>query len=455
MNETLFDALEQALIEIDSEENIKATLSKHPQVETDFRPILETMQAAYSISSVDIPIKTINRSRTRILARAAQLRLDRKSRRTIFHRIPRLAYAFILAVIITLMSFSGLSIASAQSLPGDQLYPLKRAAENIRLSLSVTLDDHYAVEDRYKARRIEEVEALLAAGRIELVEFFGLVNQQDDDRWNIGGVDVRLSSDTIILGDILIGVMVEVEGATGPDGWVQASEIHLQTYGFVGFVETISPTVWQISGKVVHITPESRVDPEIQEGDWVVVSVRSDDFGVLTALIIDDTNLPTPTPIPTLSPESTIKPSDSALTATLLLMEEDEGSDDYIKPGDGEAQGSEDSTDSEQDNHPEDNGDNDDSQDEDQGESEDGDNEDESEGEDECDSEEDDEGGDDGDDEDDGEDGEDGDDGEDDDDGDEEEGDDSEEDEEEDEDGGDDTKDDEEDEEDEGDQGGN
>jgi hypothetical protein len=374
MNDMIFDALEQALTKINSGEDIEATLSKHPQVESDLRSLLETMQAAHSIASGDIPKKTINRSRTRILARAAQLRQDRKFRRTIFRRLPRLVYAFILAVIITLVSFSGLSIASAQSLPGDQLYLLKRASENIRLNLSVTLDDHYAVEDQYKARRIKEVGALLAARRPEFVEFFGEVISQSDDQWEIGGVDVHLDADTIIIGDITSGSMVEVEGKTVPSGWVQASEIHLQSYGFLGYVESISPNVWQIAGKMVHITSDSRVDSGLQVGDWVVVSVHSDDFGVLSALIIDGTNIPSPTPIPNIYPESTINPNESAPTSTLVPLKDNERLENKNEVEEGEDLVIEDSRDSEIDNHPEESGNIDDSQGDDQGESEDGDN---------------------------------------------------------------------------------
>jgi len=326
MEAEIFDTLEEALSRINTGEDLESILSKHPKIESDLQLLLESLDAAHLISPADVPTKTINRSRTRILARTAQLRRDQNSSTTILRRIPRLVFALAIAVILTLMSFSGLSIVSAKALPGDQLYPLKRVAENIRLGMSVTLKDHQAVEDRYKARRIDEVNRLIAAGRTELIEFFGRVNQQGDNIWDIGGIEVRLSPDTILIGDILVGMMVEVEGVTVPDGWVQASEIHLQTYGFLGYIESISPGVWQISGKTVHITPESRVDSAVQVGDWVVVSVRSDDFGVLTALIIDTSTLPTPTPMPTLIPDSI--PKTSVPTLTNASDEEGDGTAD-------------------------------------------------------------------------------------------------------------------------------
>jgi hypothetical protein len=103
---------------------------------------------------------------------------------------------------------------------------------------------------------------------------------------------------------------VEVEGLTQPDGVVNASEIHLQTFGFVGYVEAIESQSWRIGGRTVQITAESRVSPGIRVGDWVVVSVRSDDFGNLTALIISGSTLPTPTSVPTATAVPTTEPQE-------------------------------------------------------------------------------------------------------------------------------------------------
>jgi len=297
MNKDLYNALEDALTSLESGSELNPILADHPELELEFGDVFETLLNSRQEVNQEIPVEILNRSRTRLLSRAMQLRQTPQPRSMRVRRTHRLAIAVIITLVI-LLSGGGLAVESAQALPGDQLYPVKRAAENIRLSLAVTLEDHRAVEDRYQARRINEVEQIFALGRSVFVQFYGPVNSQDGDSWDIGGIDVHQNPETILIGDILPGVEVEVEGLTIPEGWVQASEIHLQSLGFVGYVESISPEAWQISGRTVLIASQTQINPQIQIGDWVVVSAQSDDFGNLTAQLIDISDLPTPTPRP-------------------------------------------------------------------------------------------------------------------------------------------------------------
>jgi hypothetical protein len=301
MTKKLYDSLEDALTDLESGRKLDTILADNPELKTEFSDILDSPQMTRAEVGKDIPAEVLARSRTFILSRAMQLRQNSQPGSRFFRRSQRLTIALILAFVI-LLSGGGLAAGSAQALPGDQLYPVKRVAENLRLNIAVTLKDHQAVEDRYQTRRINEVEQLLSMRRSAFVQFHGRVNKRDGERWDIGGIDVRQNSQTILIGNILPGVVVEVEGLTIPEGWVQAAEIHLQTLGFVGYVESISPEVWQIGGRAVQITPKTKIDPGIQIGDWVVVSAFSDDFGNLSAHLIDNSNLPTPTiepPTPT------------------------------------------------------------------------------------------------------------------------------------------------------------
>jgi hypothetical protein len=334
MNEKLYNALEDGLTELESGVELEDLLAANPELEADLSHLLETAQIASREASREIAPEVINRSRTRVLSQGIQLQQRNRTGLGFLRRTHRLAIALVTAFVI-LLSGGGLAAGSAQALPGDQLYPVKRAAENLRLSLAVTLKDHQAVEDRYQARRVDEVEQLLRLGRSAFVEFHGRVNSRDGERWDIGGIKVRQNPQTILIGQIFHGLSVEVEGVTLPEGWVLASEIHLQTFGFIGYVESISPDVWQIAGRTVQITDQTRSDPGIQVGDWVVVSVLSDDFGNLSALIIDISTLPTPTSeTPALKltltavPEQVEEPGDGDEIGKTEADMEPEGSDD-------------------------------------------------------------------------------------------------------------------------------
>jgi len=297
MTDVRYNTLEEALNALESGLEFDDLLNECPELEPELRAVLETAWSARQDPVQEIPSEILNRSRTRILSAAIQLQQIQPLGRGAFQRIHRFAIALIIAFVF-LLSWGGLVIASAQALPGDQLYTTKRNLEKIRLGLAFSLQNHIEIEEFYRSRRIDEIERLLELGRETMVEFHGVVNEQKVDRWGIGGIDVRLTPKTIVIGEILPGMMAEVEGQTQLGGYVEASEIHLQIYDFVGYVENISADTWQISGKTVQITAETRIHSGIRVGDWVIVSVRSDDFGGLTAIAIEVSNLPTPTITP-------------------------------------------------------------------------------------------------------------------------------------------------------------
>ena len=302
MTENLYNALERALKALESDTKPEIRVSECSENEAVLCNLIETAQIART-QVADGEIKAVSqRSRTRVLARAAQLRQFSQSRPSTYNRNPRLAYFLVLAIVI-LVSFSGFTITSAQALPGDQLYPVKLAVEDLSLDLSLGVADHRVLEDRYQERRIDEVNRLLVLDRLEFVEFYGKVINIEKDKWDVGGISVHLNLQTILIGDILPGMTVEVEGTTQTGGYVLASEIHLQKFGFVGYVESIGPESWSVSGRLIRITSETQLNPEISVGDWVIVSVRADDLGHLDALVIENASLPTPTPGPTSVPQ--------------------------------------------------------------------------------------------------------------------------------------------------------
>lgn len=305
MDERLYDALDQALAELEAGTDFELVVSAHPEIRSE----LETARMLKSSGQTKIPSGAANRSRTQILARAARLRKDTLPRKTLFGRVPRFAVTFIFIAIV-LLSGGGLIAASAQAIPGDELYPVKRSFETVRLGLTINPQSHQQIEEQYQSRRLDEVERLLALKRQAMVQFVGIVDQQGAGFWMVSGIKVDLTPETIVLGEILPGMNIEVEGATEPEGWVQALEIHLQTFDFIGYVESISADVWEIDGRKVNITPRSLIDLEIQVGDWVIVSVQSDDFGVLTVQSIKLYEQATPTiSIPSSTPTKTQNPS--------------------------------------------------------------------------------------------------------------------------------------------------
>ena len=302
MSEPLYDALEFLFSSHRNRCEPDQVLNEYPEIRDDLQPLLDTAILARRANTGDVPEDVMNRSRTQALTHAAALRADKDKPIGAFGRLPRLATALLL-VLVLIMTSSSLIVASAKSLPGDQLYPVKRVVENVRLGITVDISAHQEIEANFQERRLSEVQQLISLQRQEGVSFDAQVRQKGDSRWLVGDIIVVLTPETTIIGEIFPGMVVEVEGFTQPEGWVVAEEIHLRNFKITGVVELITPDLWVISGEEIHINSDSQIDPGIQVGHRVVVQIRSTDDGIFYAHSVMIENLmPTITPKPILTP---------------------------------------------------------------------------------------------------------------------------------------------------------
>ncbi len=97
---------------------------------------------------------------TRLLIAAAQ----KRSALVPELRFHRLATA-LLAVVIAISLVGGASIASEGSLPGDTLYPVKKAAEKVEKILATNEEAKIKVGVKHARRRLEEVRVLVAENK--------------------------------------------------------------------------------------------------------------------------------------------------------------------------------------------------------------------------------------------------------------------------------------------------
>ncbi len=305
-----YDALEECLAALEAGADLESVLGRYPAQRRVLQPLLETALAARQLAGEPAPAEVFHRSRTRLLAQAADRRAQSPSGYPRWQRLPRLGMAA-LVVLVILLSGGGLVAVSAQALPGDQLYPIKRVSETIQLDLTFDAEAHRLVEARFQERRLAEVEKLLALSRSEMVVFYGVVAQQGQVQWLIDAVRVVITPETLVIGEITPGVLVEVEGSTHAQGWVQAAEIHLQAFELRGQVEAISPSSWIIAGRQIAIDASSQFPRTIQVGDYVIATVRSDDFGNLwlRSAVLAEAPAPTATPFPTATPSPTAAPA--------------------------------------------------------------------------------------------------------------------------------------------------
>ncbi len=82
----------------------------------------------------------------------------------LLHAMPRWAQVAAVAIVVVLLA-NGITVASASSLPGSPLYPVKRLAEQSNLFLAPTAGERARVWMNLASIRLDEAQRVLAAGQ--------------------------------------------------------------------------------------------------------------------------------------------------------------------------------------------------------------------------------------------------------------------------------------------------
>ncbi len=226
----LYEALEICLQDIEQGADIDTVLLRYPDLADELRPILEASRNASSMAIPAPSVEVVRRNRARVLQRAAQLReakAKRSSQRFWLVSFRRLAVT--LAVVsILFASGTGLVRAASTTLPGDQLYPVKRTWEDVLVLFTFNLQQRDALEVEHENERLQELQGLFAEKRSAEVEFAGLVTSQNGTEWVVSGIPVAISPQTEIQDQgIVVGSAVQVKGQTQSNGAVFAEQIEL------------------------------------------------------------------------------------------------------------------------------------------------------------------------------------------------------------------------------------
>jgi hypothetical protein len=221
-------ALKDCLDRMQAGESLEDCLARHPAHAAELRPLLTL---ADDIGRLPAP-------RPRPAARAAgqQRMLAAVSARfpaaapapAWYERRPILRWGVLLAAILVLLTASGWwsVTASATSLPGDTLYPVKRASEQVRLLLTFDQAAQQALQTQLGQERLDETQAVLEQGRQARVEFGGRLQAMTAASWLVGDIEVLLTPETRIDGEPVLGAWVRVRARATAEGELRA--LHLQ-----------------------------------------------------------------------------------------------------------------------------------------------------------------------------------------------------------------------------------
>jgi hypothetical protein len=226
MNNELSEALENCLQAIKKGQSLEAALARYPKLAPELRPLLKTSILARSSRQLVILETVKRRGRMRLLQRAAEMRsaMEITPRR----RIPtfsRVAITLGLVGMLVLTS-TGFVSASSGALPGDQLYPVKRTWEGVRLFFVFSPQEHDILTSEFDQERLNEIDELLVKGQAAPITFTGLVTRQVDGQWMVSGIPVSVSnsSNSSLVTE---GAPVTITGITRGDGVVEAQQIQL------------------------------------------------------------------------------------------------------------------------------------------------------------------------------------------------------------------------------------
>lgn len=315
-------ALEDCLQRLQAGASLSEVLARYPQWAADLRPRLEAAQAAQALGeTLQVPRAVVARGRARFLKQIhqpVQPRLQPALQRVTWLR------ASLAALLVLMIAFSGVALASAQALPGDAFYPIKLAVEQTRLRLTRAVPQRLALEAEFDRERLQETRAVLDRQRTGPVTLIGVLTQTAPEAWQVADIPVVLSPTLVALGQTFSGFQVVAEGLAQPDGRIMLEALRLREFQLTGPLESFTTEEWIISGVVVALAPETIIQGTPVVGQRVVVQAvrRANDILVAQTLIVIDSSSTTPTPGPLLSPSASLSPTAPPTATPIVTLTE-------------------------------------------------------------------------------------------------------------------------------------
>ena len=152
-------------------ESVADCLARYPEQADELAPILQMGQATMDVSRAVMPSAA---SRARGMARMRAALEEGRHRRTVRWQMPRISWGSIgtpiaaafAVVFLTMVAAGGTAVASAESIPGEPLYPVKSIRESVEERIARS-DEHKAqVHARLARERGREMRELIVKGRI-------------------------------------------------------------------------------------------------------------------------------------------------------------------------------------------------------------------------------------------------------------------------------------------------
>lgn len=275
----LINAFDDCVTRLNAGQSVEMCLRAYPQYAAALRPMLEAGRAVARAMPPAAEVQAAQfRSRARVYAA-----LSERRRPSIWARFGALAASLLLILFV---GGGGAALLAQNSLPGDALYGIKRLTEAAMLLVG----DADALQASFAARRLDEIEQLLALGREAQVSFRGTISAMDDEQWVVAGLSLRVPPGIPGADDGIIGAEADVDARTTVDRQLVAIRITLDR----ATVPPPTPTP----------TPTATLTPSATSTPSVTASPTSTETPTATATPTH-TATATPTPTATRTPTRT------------------------------------------------------------------------------------------------------------------------------------------------------
>lgn len=305
----LLEAFDDCVSRMAAGQSINDCLRRYPQYAAALRPMLEVGKLVERAQAGTFEVTT---AQAHVRARVIE-RLQAPPRRR--------SYAAWVAAAASLLIAAAATFGAAEnSLPGDPLYGVKRFEENARGAL---------VGEQFGARRLDEIQVLLALRRSADVEFTGEITQIDGTRWLVAGLSLQVSAGTPGSEAVQVGDEVRVDGYTTTGGELIAQSVTIVREAIQRSIATATVTSTQTATSTSTPTDTATITP-------TATFTASSTPTVTPSATLTPSPSPSPTAtrtptvvLPTLTPPPTLAPQNPAPTQDDHGGGGDDGGDDH------------------------------------------------------------------------------------------------------------------------------
>ena len=246
MNPNFEKILDECISAMKNGSTLEACLEKYPEHAEELHGFLTTVSMIKAMPKAEVSLAVRRESERRMLETFHNKELEKPVSKSIFTRYTqrrpvdqqpdvvrkervkmknKFSYLIAGLVLTIIIATTGVTVASANALPGETLYPVKNSLQQVRMFLTFSEEGRAELEEEFHQELIEDVMAVMDDGSDVDVEFTGIIEEISDDYIVVDGVKVMFDENTKMPEYLEIGMLVEVEGHVMEDGSLLAYSV--------------------------------------------------------------------------------------------------------------------------------------------------------------------------------------------------------------------------------------